>query len=165
MKKILSILTLLLLLTGCSGNDQDIRFAYRQTDLSYGSLDAVIGWETREAPGKEDDMQYLLTLYLEGPLDDTLTSPFPKGTALESVTFSSDTMYVTLSEVYAGLDGMEHTVASACIAQTCFHLTKVQTVVIKCNSQEFGNKSITLTRDSLVLTDDATAPVTTGPTE
>lgn len=165
MKKILSILILLLLFTGCSGKDTGLRFSYRQRELAYGSAQGVIGWETREAPGKEEDIQYLLTLYLEGPLDDSLVSPFPKGTALESVTFSDQTIYVTLSEVYAGLDGMEHTVASACLARTCFDLTNVQTVVIKCNSREFGNKSITLTRDSLVLTDDATAPVTTEPTE
>jgi len=165
MKKLFAIACLMALLTGCGGRQDEIRFAYRQKDLRYGDLQAVIGWETREAPGKEEDIQYLLTLYLEGPLDDTLVSPFPRGTALESVTFSDQTIHVTLSPVYAGLDGMEHTLASACMAQTCFQLTNVQTVVIKCTSEEYGNKSITLTRDSLLLVDEATAPVTTEPTE
>ncbi len=164
MKKIMAFLCLAILLTGCTVKNEGIRFTYRQKDLNYGSSQGVIAWESREVPGHEDDFQYLLNLYLEGPLDDTLASPFPKGTALESVTFSNHTAYVTLNEVYAEPDGMEHTVASACMAQTCFDLTNVQTVVIKCYSQEFGNKSITLTRDSLVLTDDATAPVTIDPT-
>lgn len=164
MKKFLTILCLFVFLTGCA-KDPDILFSYRQKDLQYGNRHGVIAQEVREAPGHENDPEYLLRMYLEGPLDDSLVSPFPKGTALESVTFSNRTVYVTLNEVYAGLDGMDHTIASACIAETCFSITNAETVVIKCHSQEFGNKSITLTRESLVLSDDATAPVTLEPTE
>ena len=164
MKKYLTILFLMVFLTGCA-KEPEILFSYRQKDFQYGDPQAVIAQEVREAPGHENDPEYLLRMYLEGPLDDTLVSPFPKGTVLESITFSNQTVYVTLNEIYAGLDGMDHTIASACMAQTCFSITNAETVVIKCNSQEFGNKSITLTRDSLVFTDDATAPVTTEPTE
>ena len=165
MRKLTVFLILLIFLTGCTFQNDDILFSYRQKDLIYGNSQGVIAQERREASSHEDDIQYLLKLYLEGPLDDNLVSPFPPGTALESITFSNQTAYVTLNEVYAELDGMAHTVASACMAQTCFDLTNVETVVIKCHSQEFGNKSITLTRDSLVLFDDATAPVATEPGE
>lgn len=158
MRKFAMLLCLMVLLTGCTGSEQGLRFAYQQKEPRYGSADGVIGWENRQAPGHEEDLQYLLTLYLEGPLDDTLFSPFPAGTALEGFTYSDSTLYVTLTEQYAGLDGIAHTVASACIAQTCFQLTPAEKVVIKCTSEQFGNKSITLYRDSVLLYDDSTAP-------
>ena len=158
MRKLSILLCLLLLLTGCAEKENQLQFAYRQKDLQYGASDSVIKWESRQAPGHEEDLEYLLILYLEGPLDDTLVAPFPAGTALEGFTYSDSTLYVTLTEQYAGLDGIEHTVASACIAQTCFRLTPAEKVVIKCTSEELGNKSITLYRDSVLLYDDSTAP-------
>ena len=161
MRKFAFVLCLMVLLSGCANKDKDLQFAYRQKDLQYGTSDGVIKWETRQAPGHEDDLEYLLILYLEGPLDDTLVAPFPAGTGLEGFTYSDSTLYVTLTEQYAGLDGMDHTVASACIAQTCFRLTPAEKVVIKCTSEELGNKSITLYRDSVLLYDDSTAPAQT----
>ena len=165
MKRLAFLILVLLMLTGCTPQDPQLHFYYRQKELVYGAADGVIAMEPREAPGHEDDLDYLLTLYLEGPLDDTLVSPFPQGTAMEGFTYSDATMYVTLNDVYASLDGMDHTIASACIAHTCFDLTKAEKVVIKCTSSEYGNKSITLTRDALLLTDDSTATASTEPTQ
>lgn len=159
------LLTLLILLsiTGCRGQDEQFLYFYPRAEYTFGAPDAVIVSESREAPGHEDDLEYLLTMYLEGPLDASLVSPFPQGTSLEGFTYSDSTLYVTLNGVYARLDGMEHTIASACIAYTCFDLTAADTVVIKCSSEIYGNKSVTLRRDSLLLTDDSTAPPETEP--
>ena len=107
---------MLLALCGCKSSDDDILFYYTRREFSYGSQDGVIASETREAPGHEDDLEYLLTLYFEGPLDQALQSPFPRGTALEGFTYSDATMYVTVNEAFARLEGMDHTIASACVA-------------------------------------------------
>ena len=148
---------MLLMLCGCNSSDEDILFYYPRKALSYEAPDGVIASEAREAPGHEDDLTYLLTMYLEGPLDQKLSSPFPKGTSLVGFTYSDATMYVTLNEAFAQLEGMDHTIASACVAYTCFHLTAAEKVVIKCNSEDYGNRSITLSRDAMILYDDSTA--------
>lgn len=158
MKKRCALLCcMLLMLCGCTAKNDDILFYYPRKDFSYGTQDGVIASETREAPGHEEDLDYLLTMYLEGPLDPSLHSPFPRGTALEGFTYSDATMYVTLSEAFAQLEGIDHTIASACLAYTCFHLTAAEKVVIKCNSEDYGNRSITLSRDAMILYDDSTA--------
>lgn len=161
MKRVFSALLCILLtipLLGCSSEEESILFYYTRAEFLYGAEDAVIAQEIREAPGHEEDLDYLLNLYLEGPLNQNFTSPFPKGTVLQGFTYSDATMYVTLSEEFAQLEGMDHTIAAACMAYTCFHLTAAEKVVIKCNSEEYGNRSITLRRESMVLFDDTTAP-------
>ena len=165
MKKCCALLLccmMILTLCGCGSSDSDILFYYTRREFSYGTQDGVIASEIREAPGHEDDLTYLLTMYLEGPLDQKLSSPFPKGTALEGFTYSDATMYVTLNEAFAQLESMDHTIASACVAYTCFNLTSAESVVIKCNSEEYGNRSITLSRDDMILFDDSTATLPTA---
>ena len=164
-RSLLLLISLLILLscTACGSQDESFLFFYPRAEYAFGEADAVIAPEEREAPGHEADLDYLLTLYLEGPLDASLVSPFPRGTGLAGFTESDDTLYVTLSSAFGALDGMEHTIAAACLAYTCFDLTDVQTVVIQCDSETYGNRSITLHRDSLLLTDDTTAPAETKP--
>ncbi len=165
MKRILSALLCLLLMLpclGCSNGEKSILFYYTRAEFLYGTQDAVIAQEVREAPGHEDDLDYLLNLYLEGPLNQNFISPYPEGTAFQGFTYSDATMYVTLSQEFAQLEGMDHTIAAACMAYTCFQLTAAEKVVIKCNSEKYGNRSITLTRESMVLFDDTTAPPSEG---
>lgn len=153
---------MLLILGSCGASEEEILFYYTRADFAYGVRDGVIDSEKREAHGREADLEYLLTMYLEGPLSQTLTSPFPAGTALVGFTYSDATMYVTLNEAFAQLEGMDHTIASACLAYTCFQLTAAEKVVIKCNSEDYGNRSITLSRDAMILFDDSAAMLPSG---
>ena len=61
MRKLTVFLILLIFLTGCTFQNDDILFSYRQKDLIYGNSQGVIAQERREASGHEDDIQYLLT--------------------------------------------------------------------------------------------------------
>ena len=161
MKRVIRFLLCLMLmipLCGCGNQEDAIEFYYIRADILNGVPDGVIACETREAPGHEDDLDYLLNLYLEGPLTQSLVSPYPKGTVLQSFSYSDATLYVTLSEEFAKLEGMDHTIAAACMAYTGFQLTSAEKVVIKCSSPEYGNRSITLSREDLVLFDDTADP-------
>lgn len=159
MRKFLCILLCFaaLFCTGCSDDNATFQFYYTRQDYAFTEEDPVIAVEIRKAPGHEDDLEYLLHMYVEGPLDDSLVSPFPKGTLLQGFTYSDATLYVTLNEPFAQLDGIDHTIAAACIAYTGFDLTSAEKVVIKCNSERYGNKSITLYRDSVLFRDNSIA--------
>ena len=155
----------LLIIPGCAKEspEETLSFYYCRKEFAYGTETGIIVPEQRSLPGHEDDLEYLLHMYVEGPLDDSLVSPFPKGTLLQGFTYSDATLYVTLNEPFAQLDGIDHTIAAACIAYTGFDLTPAEKVVIKCNSQRYGNKSITLYRDSVLFRDDSIAPDPTQP--
>lgn len=164
MRRILTFIcaiTLVLCSVGCSTGSSlqgTVTFYYTRPDDSfiYGAEDGVISAEEREASGHAGELQYLLTLYLRGPLDDALTSPFPNGTQLTALTQTADTLYIELSGEFSQLSGVRLTTACACISKTCFALRDVSQVTIQ--SPAFGDHpavEMTLTRDSLFLLDDS----------
>ena len=63
---------------------------------------------------------------------------------------------MALSASLTLLSGVDLTLACACLARTCFSLTDAQSVTI--SSEGLGFVSMTLTRDSLVLSDDTPLP-------
>lgn len=169
MKKVLlSILVLALLvpLFGCSpgGTEEPVQFYYlRNSDaFLYGSADGVVTFEERESSGHVGDVKYLLTLYLQGPLDETLESPFPDGCRLVELSRSGSEMTVTLNSYFVTLKGMDLTLACVCLARTCLSLVNVQTVHIQAES--FDGQLVvheTINIDSLLL-EDSTVPTETG---
>lgn len=156
MKKCLSLLLILALLTplvACGSSNEEIRFYYPQSKIQYGQADGVITSEYREAPGHEEDLTYLLMLYLEGPISQELTSPFPKGTTLQQVDIHENALSIVLSDAFSRLDSIDYTIACTCLAQTCFGLGDFETVTV--SSSLSGSTAITLTRDSVIFTDNS----------
>lgn len=155
-KAICLLLTLLLLLgtCGCSQTDE-LRFYYPRSEVQYGIPDGVIVSEVRSIEGKDADLTFLLKLYLEGPISHGLYSPFPQGTALESLSYAGGQLFIVLSESFTSLENMDYMIACVCIASTCFGLTDADTVTVKTQ-----HTSISLTPDSLMLeaTNTATSP-------
>ena len=158
MKRLIGLFLLVLLFFSACGGDDEIRFYYPKAEFDYRAESGIMESEVREAPGHEDDLNYLMAVYFEGPVDQELTSPFPRGTAMLEYSLSGNTLEMTMNESFAALDDLEHTIASACIAQTCFGLTDAEHIVIKYNSDRYGSKTINLSRDSLVMTDNAVDP-------
>lgn len=165
MKKLLSLALALCLLIGlcaCSSSlKEPVTFYYvRHPDhITYGAADGFISPEEREASGHTGDLSYLLSLYLVGPLDETLLSPFPEGTRLENLVLHQDTIVVELSQELSSLSGVELSVACACISATCFSLTDaVEITVVSPETELHDGVSMTLTRDSITLIDDALPP-------
>lgn len=76
----------------------------------------------------------LLTALLAGPAEEGLRSPFPKGTALRSWSWDSQTpgqLRVVLSEQYSALSDVALTLADYCIVLTLCQLEGVETVEIQ----------------------------------
>lgn len=172
MKRLFSLALALCLVVGlcaCGSNLMEpVTFYYvRQADhITYGAADGYISPEEREAAGHIGDLSYLLSLYLVGPLDETLVSPFPEGTRLENLVLHQDTVVVVLSEEFSRLSGVELSVACACVSATCFSLTDATEItVISPETEMHDGVSITLTRDSITLIDDALPPEETKKAE
>ena len=126
----LLLLFLLCLLTACgqrTGADGPYRIYFlpdRQT--GYGSALAAQDWEGTGTPLSEELMQALL----DGPTQEGLVSPFPRGLSVQSLELEGDTICVTLSEHYSGLTDMAQTLADACIVMTLCQLPGVEAVEI-----------------------------------
>lgn len=76
----------------------------------------------------------LLAALLAGPQEEGLHTPFPKGTALKSWSWDSQTpgqLRVVLSEQYSALSDISLTLADYCIVLTLCQLEGVETVEIQ----------------------------------
>ena len=152
MKKWISMILALVLLFGLVGcrQQESIHFYYPRTQIQYGVADGVIAAEPRELEGTNRSLEFILKLYLEGPVSQDLRSPFPKGTALANLKQEQDTIVVTLSPPFGLLEDLDYIIACACVASTCFALTEAESVTVAT-----GQTQMTLTRDNLSLADQA----------
>lgn len=170
MKRILCLILVTVLLTlssGCHYNDgseflEPVEFYYprRSEQFVYGTQDGVLAAEMREASGHTDDLSYLIPMYLRGPQDEKLRSPFPTGCTLVEVRSGGNMLVVILSEEFTTLEGMELTLACASLARTCFSLTDAQRIRIDSSSRS-KTFAITLEPDSVLLFDDTVLPLST----
>lgn len=161
MKKWLPILLILLLiLPGCSSEEENtVQFYYLRKEVTFGSQDSVIAAETREIHEENPDLKYLLTLYLKGPLDETLEMPVGRNVRVTNLSQDGDSLTVSFSSELSYLDDIDLTIACACISQTCFALTDVQILRIEAPAVEYGTPILfTIHRDSFLLFDDTTTP-------
>ena len=163
MKRLLCFLFALMLLflcgcTGSAGEDPAV-FYYCRTEYSFGSDSAVIAAEERDITGHEGDLQYLLSLYLVGPLDEELESPFPSRTKVLSVLQENDTILLEITDCSNLLSDVHFSLGCACLAMTTLDLTHAAQVTIIS-----GEETVTLNPDSLLLYDNA-IPTETSPME
>lgn len=172
MRRFLSlILVLALCLSGCGfrGDSQKepVMFYYLRTYSGSDTYDnffteGIIGSESREASGHQQDLSYLLAMYLQGPLDPELTSPFPVGCQVTEILQEEGQLTLRLSRMITAKTDMELTIACACLAKTCLDLTDADTVHIE--SRDLDGKVLftrSFTRDNLVLKDSYTYPAET----
>ena len=154
--KYIRIAAVLLLLTGllagCTlpkhpGNK--VAFYYSRTEYAYGSDDAVIVPEQRDISGHEGELNYILSLYLMGPLDENLTCIFPATTRLVGISQEDGNLNVHLTPIAKSLSEGEFSLACSCLTITCMELTDCSQVTVVC-----GDKSVTLSRADLLLFDD-----------
>lgn len=146
------ILILCFLLSGCGMFGERLRepvtFYYLQSEFQHGSQEPVFVSEQREASGHRHDLNYLLALYLMGPSSEDLISPLPKGTRIYMVVSDQNALSLELSDTSKTLSDIQYTLACTCLSLTCFELTQTEAVTITS-----GERSITMTRDDLVLVD------------
>ena len=90
---------------GCHFGDsgdflEPVEFFYpRQADdFVYGGADGIFGSEIREASGHTDDLNYLLSMYMRGPQDAQLRSPYPSGCRIKDIRYEDETLYLVFNE-------------------------------------------------------------------
>ncbi len=155
---LLLILSQLFPLLGCGKGHQDqATFYYERAEYQYGSADAVLVPEARDITGHVGELRFLLSLYLTGPLDEKLTSPFPRGTRLEDLVLEDGSLRIYLSDIGSRVSQAQFSLACACLTLTCLELTSADQVTI-----HSGSRSITMDRDSLVLDDNIIGATTEG---
>ena len=153
------ILCILLSFSGCQKEpeyEKPICFYYPMQSPSYDAASSIISAQTREGAGLNvlDDILYL---YFQGPEDPALENPFPAGLRLISVRQENNTLYLTVSDEMAELNGLALTIACTCLTITCLDLVDVEYICIQAeNSTLSGEKTIIMNRDCLLLLDDST---------
>lgn len=157
MKRFLIFLLLAGLALSCwaCSEPPSVTFYYVRDESAYlfGTENAVIVGEIRESASNIQNLQDLLILYFHGPLNENFRSPFPRGTSLVDIQQQGSQLTIRLSSIASAMKGTDLTLACACLAKTCFDVTNVEAVTILATG--FGNISVTLSRDSLLLIDDA----------
>ena len=156
---LLLILSLLLSFSGCrSANADTVSFYYCRNpeDYQYFNESSVIRSEEREIPGHQNNLQYLMSLYLVGPMDEGLVSPLPRSTRLLSVTQEDSTVVLTLSEITSGITDAEFSLAGACLTLTCISITGCTEVTVIS-----ADRTLTMNADSILLADLPAATDTT----
>ena len=146
------IVSLIISFSGCA-NKRDkfsdtVTFYYICSEYEYNSDENVIVAEQRELSGSRDDLSYLLTLYLLGPLTENLESPFPSRARILDIKEADTGISITLSGMDALLSDAKFPLGASCLAMTVFGLKECYSV-----SVYSGERSITLTDDNIILTD------------
>lgn len=150
------LLAALLLLSLCAcgvDSENQAEFFYRRVKFAYGTgeSDGVIVSESRDITSHTDDLPYLISLYLVGPQDEALASPFPAEVRLISAEKTRSKVQIELSEIDSGFSDSAFSLACACMTLTCIELTGVTQVTIVS-----GERSVTLRQEDLTLYDSDT---------
>ena len=154
----LLICALLISLGGCGVETKShASFYYPRTEFQFGTEDGVIHSETRDIAGHEEDLFYLTALYLAGPLEEDLYSPFHASTLLISVEQNGDEVIIHLTDSGVYMLDSEFSLACACLSLTCMEISDAASFTVK--SQD---RSVTMSRDNMTILDQ---PVIAAATE
>ena len=159
MKRVVCLLLLLALLCGCSTiglgrRDTGVAFYYRDTGSDYFSSLGAMGIEHRTLREDHTGLNDMMELYLGGPIDPELASPFPKGMRLVRSEMTSKEITLVFDDSLASLTGVGLRLACACIARTISEYGGYETVTVQAETLELdGEDSITVQPSALVLED------------
>ena len=156
MKRIFSFLLIFLFLFSFSGCDNSVseeaNFYYCNVEYQFGEDGSVVESESRDITGHEDELSYLISLYLAGPSSKNLESPFPKNTKLISAQIDEDSTVIELSHIGMQLSDAEFILACACLSLSTMEFTGTEQITIIS-----GEKTITMKKNDLLLYDTITA--------
>lgn len=149
-------LVCLLLLFGCaSGGEETGKLLYfQERDLRAAAGGGALRTETIQVEETETQAvaEALVEALLRGPLDETLKSPIPKGTALLSLELQGSRAVVDFSAPYGTLSGVALTLADQAVALTLTQLPDILSVQITVRGRElaYRSKQILTAREVLV---------------
>ena len=166
MKRFLLLLLVVLLLfasVGCKQNNADflepVSFYYcndiAADDPSSNAFYNIFVAETHEGAGYTNNLHALLTLYVQGPIDEALVSPFPTGLRIVSVSENDSGVSIVVSNEMASLTGLDLTIACTCLYMTVVESSSYDSVQISAESVLLDeHEVITMMQDLLILTDE-----------
>ena len=163
MKRTLCILIcviMLFLLAGCQAPDNNlVRFYYCRNPQSnfYFEEDSVIHAELRDLAGHRKDLQYMLGLYLAGPMDEDLITSFSKQTRLLSVQQEGDNILIELSDHTKALSDSDFSLFCACLTLTCMDFIQCQSVTVSS-----GDRTVAMNQSNIILQDTLPLQENTG---
>lgn len=145
---------LLLSLLGCAKDapppQKPVNFYYPATDTVYDGKTEILHAEVRESANFDGDIPELLNLYLQGPVSESLRSPFPRQITVTRYASTANTAIVELSNEFSHLVGIDLTVACACIARTLFDLTDLDRVQLSATDAQLeGQAYLSWERDDI----------------
>ena len=143
--------TLLFITFGCRQQMKESVTFYYLNSAYQETMDSPIVGEEREVAGHRDDLKYLLSFYLMGPISKDLASPLPRSTLLYTVSQEGTGLTIAITNTSALLSDSEFSLACACLSMTCMGLANVENVTIVS-----GSRSLTISRDNLLLNDTVT---------
>ena len=132
------MIALILSLSGCSEPaETDCPFYYLRTEetICYGKPDALVAPVNREISVADHTLEYLLQLYLEGPVEEGYLNPIPRGTYLLKAFWEDDILVLILSREFSALEDMSLTLAGACLSATCHDLTGSRKIQVRSGEQ------------------------------
>ena len=103
-----------------------------------------------------DRLESLLNGLFRGPSSPELRSPIPAGTHVKTLELELGVVYLDLSESYAGLFGIEQTLADACITLTLCQLEEVDGVSIMVDGRQLLYQSQEILSPSLYILEEIT---------
>ena len=149
MKRLISLVLALLLLSGCGIIGERIKdpvtFYYIRADYQKDMGEVIVS-EIREASGHRDDLPYLLALYSMGPSNEDLIFPLPKNVSIIPIERTDRAITLNVSTPSQELSEADFTLTSACIALTCMELTDVDQVTVVS-----GDRDITIQEENLLM--------------
>lgn len=126
-------------------------FYYLRKEYLYGGNSSVIAPEEKSTSGSRMSLSYLIALYAMGPTVEEYIMPYPTGTRISCSEHDNGDVVLSLSDDASVLSDSEFTLASTCLALTCFDAIGCSRVTVK-----IGERSITMSRGSIVLKDNHT---------
>lgn len=157
---LLLIVAMFLTISACGNHSEDYEvpavFYYLQSEETMDLGESIICGEIRETAHLSGNLNEILNLYLEGPIADSCTSPFPDNLFVLSIERSGDRLTMMLSHSFNKLQDLDLSVAAICISMTLFELTDCNEIEL-CTLDKLSNgkDSVILTRDLLYLSDSS----------
>ena len=137
MKRLICLLIALAMvctLAAC-GETQERKYTFyylrSPSTIQYGQPDGLVAPVDRDLSTSNLSLEDLLRLYLAGPANEAYVSPIPKNTHLLTTISRDDELMIVLSREFSTLDGVDLSLAGACLSATCHSLTGMDRIQVR----------------------------------
>ena len=160
----LGLVICMMWLCGCAPTTADLNEPIRlyylsnnnlQTDQSFYAVQSIEGIDF------QGDAKQMLAAYFNPENAGNCVFPFPDNLQVITVSPTESGTELTLSSDFATLEGIDLTLACACITMTLCEYLQINSVTISAQGTQLAGKaSITIHKDSLLLWDNTPIPET-----